>query len=58
MRKTWLLGFGFVIGSIGLGAAQAPGAKSSSNLELRLQPEEMQHGLPQAFTFLGSPHQK
>jgi hypothetical protein len=41
-----------VIASVGLGAAQAPSAKPTSNLELRLHAKAMQHGVPQAFTFL------
>src|ERR1700749_2864272 len=52
MRIVWLLGLVFVISSLNFGAAQAPSAKSTGNLELRLQPEDLVHGLPQTFTFL------
>ena len=52
MYVVLLLVFGVVVGSSGVDDAQTTTAKPSSNLELRLQTQDLQHGVPQVFTFL------
>jgi hypothetical protein len=51
MRKICLFSL-FVISLLNCWAAQAPSSKPTSNLEFRLQAEDLQYGLPQTFTFL------